>query len=50
VTGLDMPAFPKRRLQHGATARPNDLFPSRPAEYRRIYQRVYEAAGPVVGG
>jgi asparagine synthase (glutamine-hydrolysing) len=44
VTGLDMPVFPKRRFQHGAVNRPAALFPSRPAEYRRIYQRVYDAA------
>jgi asparagine synthase (glutamine-hydrolysing) len=41
VTGLDMPVFPKRRFQHGATQQPGALFPSRQAEYRRIYQKVY---------
>jgi len=49
VTGLDLPVFPKRRFQHGAVNRPGDLFPVRQAEYRRIYQRVYEA-GPAVHG
>jgi asparagine synthase (glutamine-hydrolysing) len=44
VTGLDMPVFPKRRFQHGAAERPADLFPSRRADYRRAYQRVYEPA------
>jgi asparagine synthase (glutamine-hydrolysing) len=44
VTGLDLPVFPKRRFQHGATDRPNGLFPSGAHAYRRIFQRVYEAA------
>lgn len=44
VTGLDMPVFPKRRFQHGAADRPGELFPTRAAEYRRAYQRVYEPA------
>ncbi|MSQ93216.1 MAG: asparagine synthase [Gemmataceae bacterium] len=43
VTGLDMPVFAKRRFQHGATDRPNRLFPSSAAVYRQIFQRVYEA-------
>jgi asparagine synthase (glutamine-hydrolysing) len=47
VTGLDMPVFPKRRFQHGATSRPGELFPARQLEYRRIYQRVYEAGAAV---
>jgi len=41
VTGLDMPIFPKRRFQHGAANHPGTLFPSRQAEYRRVYQRVF---------
>jgi asparagine synthase (glutamine-hydrolysing) len=41
VTGLDMPVFSKRRFQHGAANRPGALFPTQPAEYRRIYQRVF---------
>ncbi|MBX9626309.1 MAG: hypothetical protein K2X82_21095 [Gemmataceae bacterium] len=45
VTGLDMPVFPKRRFQHGAADRPAELFPPGRADYRRIYQRVYEPAG-----
>lgn len=47
VTGLDMPVFPKRRFQHGAADRPANLFPAHPAEYRRIYQRVYDAGAAV---
>jgi asparagine synthase (glutamine-hydrolysing) len=43
VTGLEMPVFPKRRFQHGAAHQPSELFPSQQLEYRRIYQRVYEA-------
>lgn len=45
VTGLEMPVFPKRRFQHGAANQPGELFPAKRAEYRRIYQRVYDAAG-----
>ncbi len=41
VTGLEMPVFPKRRFQHGATDRPGTLFPSRPSDYRRLYQKVF---------
>ena len=50
VTGLEMPIFPKRRFQHGAAERGESLFPARADEYRRIYQRSYEAAGAAVGG
>jgi asparagine synthase (glutamine-hydrolysing) len=49
VTGLDMPVFPKRRFQHGAANQPGELFPTRQAEYRRIYQRVYEAGAATHG-
>lgn len=49
VTGLDMPVFPKRRFQHGAARRPDELFPSRQIEYRRIYQRIYEAGAAAHG-
>ncbi len=49
VTGLDMPIFPKRRFQHGAASQADGLFPSGPDEYRRIFQRAYEAA-PAVSG
>ncbi|MFO0966378.1 MAG: asparagine synthase-related protein [Gemmataceae bacterium] len=47
VTGLEMPVFQKRRFQHGATARPTELFPAEPAAYRRIFERVYEPGAPV---
>ena len=50
VTGLEMPIFPKRRFQHGAVERANSLFPERADEYRRIFQRTYEAAGATAGG
>ena len=43
VTGLEMPIFPKRRFQHGATDRPAILFPPGMAAYRRIFQRVYDS-------
>jgi asparagine synthase (glutamine-hydrolysing) len=48
VTGMDMPIFSKRRFQHGAAnhARANELFPADADSYRRIFQRVYEAALP----
>ncbi|MBP3956502.1 hypothetical protein J8F10_14580 [Gemmata sp. G18] len=49
VTGLDMPVFPKRRFQHGATTKPKDLFPTSPAAYRRIFQRVYDAGAALHG-
>jgi asparagine synthase (glutamine-hydrolysing) len=41
MTGLDMPVFPKRRFQHGATDRAA-LFPAAAATYRRIFQGLYE--------
>jgi len=50
VTGLEMPIFPKRRFQHGAAERGESLFPAQADEYRRIFQRSYEAAGAAVGG
>ncbi len=43
VTGLDMPIFPKRRFQHGATGRASGFFPAGARAYRQIFQRVYEA-------
>jgi asparagine synthase (glutamine-hydrolysing) len=43
VTGLDMPNFPKRRFQHGATDRSSSLFSSNALVYRQIYQSVYAA-------
>jgi asparagine synthase (glutamine-hydrolysing) len=50
VTGLDMPNFAKRRFQHGALAEPGRVFPSKPVEYRKVFQRLYEADGAAVGG
>lgn len=44
VTGLDMPIFPKRRFQHGATNRSAVLFPAGPAAYRQIFQKVFETS------
>jgi asparagine synthase (glutamine-hydrolysing) len=43
VTGLNMPIFPKRRFQHGATDRSAFLFPAEASAYRQIFQRVYES-------
>jgi asparagine synthase (glutamine-hydrolysing) len=44
VTGYKMPAFPKRRFQHGAAARPafERLFPARESDYRRAFHALYE--------
>jgi asparagine synthase (glutamine-hydrolysing) len=44
VTGYRMPVFPKRRFQHGATARPafERLFPTRESDYRRAFHALYE--------
>lgn len=49
VTGLDMPVFTKRRFQHGASAKPESLFPARAAEYRRIFLKIHDVAGSAVG-
>jgi asparagine synthase (glutamine-hydrolysing) len=49
VTGLDMPIFPKRRFQHGATDGAGELFPSDASAYREIFQRIY-ADGAAVHG
>ena len=46
-SSMRMPVFQKRRFQHGATARPTELFPAEPAAYRRIFERVYEPGAPV---
>jgi asparagine synthase (glutamine-hydrolysing) len=43
VTGLDMPIFPKRRFQHGATDHAGVLFPADASAYRQIFQRAYES-------
>ncbi len=44
ITGMDMPVFPKRRFQHGAATHSefDNLFPKKPAEYRRTFYSVYE--------
>ncbi|MFQ6114087.1 MAG: asparagine synthase-related protein [bacterium] len=44
ITGLDMPIFPKRRFQHGATTRGmfENLFPAKPTIYRRTFYALYE--------
>ena len=44
VAGQRMPVFPKRRFQHGATARGDfeRLFPTREADYRRAFHALYE--------
>jgi asparagine synthase (glutamine-hydrolysing) len=49
VTGLDLPVFPKRRFQHGATDRASGLFPAGALAYRQIFQRVYEAGAALPG-
>ncbi|BCM91682.1 hypothetical protein IAD21_03557 [Abditibacteriota bacterium] len=44
VTGLEMPAFPKRRFQHGAIPEPvlRERFPSREAQYRKQFLSLYQ--------
>jgi asparagine synthase (glutamine-hydrolysing) len=44
VTGLDMPVFPKRRFQHGATTLTTlrSRLPERETEYRRRFLSIYE--------
>ena len=44
VTGLDMPVFPKRRFQHGATtlATLRSRLPERETEYRRRFLSLYQ--------
>jgi asparagine synthase (glutamine-hydrolysing) len=43
VTGLEMPAFPKRRFQHGAgnSQAADRLFPANPATYRKAFLEIY---------
>jgi asparagine synthase (glutamine-hydrolysing) len=43
VTGMDMPIFPKRRFQHGATSADDftQRFPTDPAAYRRAFLDLY---------
>ena len=44
VTGLEMPVFEKRRFQHGVAHESllKDHFPERPAEYRALYQSIFD--------
>ncbi|GAC1652138.1 MAG: asparagine synthase-related protein [Gemmatimonadaceae bacterium] len=46
VLGLEMPAFPKRRFQHGSVAGGEvaRLFPQSEQRYRRHFQTLYAAA------
>jgi asparagine synthase (glutamine-hydrolysing) len=43
VTGFEMPAFPKRRFQHGALAEQTmqSRLPLREAEYRQKFLSLY---------
>lgn len=43
VTGMEMPVFPKRRLQHGAAPmeKVNELFADSEMEYRRYFSSLY---------
>jgi asparagine synthase (glutamine-hydrolysing) len=45
VTGLDMPIFPKRRFQQGATY--HDLFPRNASVYREMFQGIYATGAAV---
>ncbi len=44
ITGMDMPVFPKRRFQHGATSENifREHFPGKDKSYRQEFQRIYE--------
>ena len=44
VTGLEMPVFEKRRFQHGVAHESllKEHFPERPAEYRALYQSIFD--------
>jgi asparagine synthase (glutamine-hydrolysing) len=44
VTGIDMPVYPKRRFQHGATGEQifKKHFPEKDITYRRQFQDLYE--------
>lgn len=44
VTGMDMPVFPKRRFQHGATVKQvfDQHFPQDDLTYRRQFRDLYE--------
>lgn len=43
VTGIDMPVFPKRRMQHGTVPMKDfgKIFPYNEMEYRRYFQSLY---------
>lgn len=43
VTGLDMPVFPKRRMQHGTVQMDdfNKVFPDSEMEYRKYFHSLY---------
>lgn len=43
ITGLEMPVFPKRRMQHGTVPIDdfNKVFPDNEMEYRRYFQSLY---------
>jgi asparagine synthase (glutamine-hydrolysing) len=44
ITGMEMPVFPKRRFQHGATKENTfkEHFPDKDLTYRQEFQRMYE--------
>jgi asparagine synthase (glutamine-hydrolysing) len=44
VTGISMPAFPKRRFQHGAAGDRAfaEIFPSDKSAYRKAFAALYE--------
>jgi asparagine synthase (glutamine-hydrolysing) len=44
VTGKDMPVFPKRRFQHGASDKESskEYFPKRDLDYRKKFQSIFE--------
>lgn len=43
ITGMDMPVFPKRRMQHGTVPMKDfsKIFPDNEMEYRRYFQSLY---------
>jgi asparagine synthase (glutamine-hydrolysing) len=43
VTGIDMPIFPKRRFQHGATSveRMRERLGQSERDYRQTFERLY---------
>jgi asparagine synthase (glutamine-hydrolysing) len=44
ITGMEMPVFPKRRFQHGATSKNTfkKLFPEKEIDYRKEFLSIYE--------